>query len=195
MKTKIALLTITALFTVLVACLRATETVPQTQTVLKSYFNPTGATPGTNEFNELIDTMFWYINSTYTNSQNASMQASNAAAVTSASFLVSFTNNGSFLPKSPLYVRSFNIASNAWTSKSESLFLTNYFATPMQDGYYGVHVVYNNGCAIQSIVTTPIYCAIQFNFAASPAIYSAAYQYYGPAIPANSNLCYVVFYQ
>jgi len=48
----------------------AQETVPQTQTILKSYFT-TGSVPKQTNYWELIDTMFWYINATYTNSQNA----------------------------------------------------------------------------------------------------------------------------
>ena len=71
MKTKILLLF--ALLCVLcVSALNssAQETVPQTQTILKSYFM-TGSVPKQTNYWELIDTMFWYINATYTNSQNA----------------------------------------------------------------------------------------------------------------------------
>jgi hypothetical protein len=44
-----------------------TETVPQMQTVLKSYF-VTGAIPTEADYWELIDTEFWYINQMWTNS-------------------------------------------------------------------------------------------------------------------------------
>ncbi|HEY4416854.1 MAG TPA: hypothetical protein VGO57_14275 [Verrucomicrobiae bacterium] len=52
-----------------------TESVPQIQTVLKSYF-VTGYKPKQNNYWELIDTMFWYINQTYIYSQQAQQAAS-----------------------------------------------------------------------------------------------------------------------
>lgn len=71
------------------------ETVPQTQTVLKSYF-VTGAIPTETNYDELIDTMFWYIGWTYTNALNAQAYASNVAAQASleAHCYVAFTNAG-----------------------------------------------------------------------------------------------------
>lgn len=59
--------------------LPAAETVPQSQTVLKSYFN-TGSVPTSTNYWEMIDTIFWYVNSMYTNSQAQLAQAQYIAA-------------------------------------------------------------------------------------------------------------------
>jgi hypothetical protein len=55
------------------------QTIPQTELALKSYFI-TGAVPTSTNYFELIGTMFWYFNATYTNAQAASSNAANAAA-------------------------------------------------------------------------------------------------------------------
>lgn len=55
-------------------------TVPQTQTTLKSYFQ-TGDRPTQAQYDELIDTMFWYIGQTYTNAQYAAQQAANLQTI------------------------------------------------------------------------------------------------------------------
>jgi hypothetical protein len=60
------------------------ETVPQTQTVLKSYFI-TGSVPTQNDYYEFIDTMFYYIGWTYTNAQAAAASASNAVTAAAIS--------------------------------------------------------------------------------------------------------------
>ena len=76
MKTKILLLALLSACSLSPATALASETVPQTQTALRSYFQ-TGHVPTQTNYWELIDTMFWYVASTYTNSL---VTASNAAA-------------------------------------------------------------------------------------------------------------------
>lgn len=69
----------------------AEETVPQSQTILRSYFL-TGATPGEANYWEWIDTMFWYINYMATNEAAAASWAQQAATVFPASAKFTATN-------------------------------------------------------------------------------------------------------
>ncbi len=79
----------------------AVETVPQTQLILNSYFI-TGAYPTYANYKEWQDTMFWYINSIYTNSLLSSYNASNAAAQFNAQPYRAYASVG--LSQSPPYV-------------------------------------------------------------------------------------------
>lgn len=168
------------------------ETVPASQAQLDSYFT-TGATPTPFAYAELIDTMFYYVNAIFTNSYNSSSQASNAAVATAASFLLCYSNNNSDVPKQVFYLRSVNISSNTWSSGGGNVIVTNWFTQPMADNYYSVNVAYNSGFGISFISNTPNYCVI--NFLAGGTLYSANHNYYGPIVPGNSNLCYVVIYR
>jgi hypothetical protein len=80
MNIKIQISKLTALLGILgvVVVTSPAQTIPQTQTVLQSYF-VTGAVPTQTQYQELIGTMFWYANQTYSNSLVA---ASNSAALT-----------------------------------------------------------------------------------------------------------------
>jgi len=69
----IALAVALLVFIAVMAC--KSETVPQTQSVLHSYFT-TGNRPTQTNYWEFIDTMFWYANQTYSNSVYAAQQAS-----------------------------------------------------------------------------------------------------------------------
>lgn len=72
MKNKIIIpISVLALVTGII-CSRAT--VPQTQTILKSYF-VSNAIPTQAQYAEFIDTMFWYANQTYSNTLVAQEQA------------------------------------------------------------------------------------------------------------------------
>lgn len=62
------------------------ETVPQAQSVLKSYFL-TGEIPSQANYWELIDSMFWYVNQTYASAQ----AAANSAAASANSFWANAT--------------------------------------------------------------------------------------------------------
>jgi hypothetical protein len=121
-----------ALFVSLVA--QAQETVPQSQAVLKSYF-VTGAVPTQNDFDEWIDTMFWYVNATYTNSLAAAQSAQQAASTKQfASLYLAFAASYN---KTPYYqfLQTNGFASSATTFGSEQigfyqteyLWITNYF--------------------------------------------------------------------
>ena len=91
MKTKIVLALVLLL---VLAFVRADETVPQTQTVLKSYFT-TGAVPTETNYAELIDTMFYYVAAASSNATAAAASAASANSVlsnavpTSANFHIS----------------------------------------------------------------------------------------------------------
>jgi len=74
MKNKI-LLIFTSLVLLLIALNLCRATVPQTQTVLKSYFQ-SNSIPTQAQYAELIDTMFWYANQTYSNSVSAASSSS-----------------------------------------------------------------------------------------------------------------------
>lgn len=64
---------VTVLLALIVMLNLKAETVPQTQTVLRSYFQ-TGLRPTQTNYWEWIDTMFWYANQTYTNALVAEQQ-------------------------------------------------------------------------------------------------------------------------
>jgi hypothetical protein len=121
----------------------ATETVPQIQSILKSYYI-TGAVPSQQNYWEWIDSMFWYINSIYTNSVQTS---SNANYITSISPIVgSFTfclsNAAPFLNLIQTNGIVTNVISAVTQSGGPSIFTyggtaTAWFSTPFADTNYG----------------------------------------------------------
>lgn len=123
-------------------CLSASaqETVPQSQDILKSYF-VTGAVPTQNDFDEWIDTMFWYINATYTNSLGAAQSAQEAQAANNhkfASVYVALGLSSANLPTWTFYeTNGFSSNSivtgtvNPFGTLEHTIWLTNYFATPL----------------------------------------------------------------
>lgn len=139
MKNKIAI----GLFSfVLFMLLLRAETVPQTQTVLKSYFNPTGARPGTNAYNELIDTTFWYINVIYTNAVQARQAAQQAAASYQGAQEIVFT--GISTNVTATITNGYNIASVSTALSTNSILGGTFrtvilrvdFSTPLQGTNY-----------------------------------------------------------
>ena len=137
MKKILALAILASGFWLLTPALRAAETVPQTQTVLKSYFT-TGNVPTQTNYWELIDTMFWYVNAIYTNSQTASSNAALAVALSPSLGTFQLTANNSF-PQAAI-AHTNNIASLGYSygNNSGALFwhITNYFSNPMVNTAY-----------------------------------------------------------
>ena len=142
MKTKISPLFIL----VAAVCLRPSilegqETVPQTQTILKSYFE-TGKIPQQTNFDEWIDTEFWYVNQI---ASNAAFAASNAAFLSSVSpivgsFRLTLTNNApGYLADRVLGFTNVSGSFNNFISYQGSV--TNFFTAPMPDTNYGVNLV------------------------------------------------------
>lgn len=124
MKTKLL-----AFFILASACFLLAETVPQTQTTLKSYFNPTGAIPTTNDYNELIDTTFFYINSMWTNSQAAAASAASAASAAPAVVAVGWMET---------------VTTQAWTL-SRNVNVSNVIFGPLVgSAYYPTTILFSN---------------------------------------------------
>ena len=145
MKTKILLLALLSACSLSPATALASETVPQTQTALRSYFQ-TGHVPTQTNYWELIDTMFWYVASTYTNSL---VTASNAAAELAVSPVaarvrVVITNTPPFITTSRMGGLT-NIAVNTGTATGYLVDFTNYFSAPMADTAYTVQVLDSGG--------------------------------------------------
>ncbi|MDR3458013.1 MAG: hypothetical protein P4N60_11245 [Verrucomicrobiae bacterium] len=102
----IVILAIFSLFGVMIV--KSLETVPQTQTVLKSYFVQ-GAHPSSTNYAELIDTMFYYILATYSNAQQAAVSAAAAQTVWQAVGNMSVTGSGATTTN--LVISSSNVSS------------------------------------------------------------------------------------
>lgn len=110
------------------------ETVPQSQSVLDSYFI-TNAVPSQLAYWEWIDTMFYYIQSTYTNSLAAaqSAQASQAANDRKFASLYFFSFDDDNLPIWTFYETNgfvSNSISSGGTGGNAWLYITNYFSAP-----------------------------------------------------------------
>jgi hypothetical protein len=108
------------------------EVIPQSQSALDSYF-VTNATPSQLAYWELIDTMFFYVQMTYSNSLAA---AQSAATVSNSQFCVtaifSLAYDGTTPSVTMLHANGFS--SNSWAFVSGNQFMvTNYFASPMPD--------------------------------------------------------------
>jgi hypothetical protein len=116
----------------------ATETVPQTQTVLKSYFQ-TGNVPTQNNYAELIDTMFWYVAATYTNSLAAQSNATVAISRNPVAASLQWTLHTSVPYVSISHTNG--ISSIGYKYSSGSWTMTNYFSTPMSDTTYQVNCI------------------------------------------------------
>lgn len=77
MKNRIVIIILFSLLALGWLTLHSAETVPQTQTVLKSYFQ-NGSVPNSTNYAELIDTMFYYIGQM---SSNSAVLSSNSAVL------------------------------------------------------------------------------------------------------------------
>ena len=117
-------------------CLSA-ETVPQSQQSLKSYFNPTGAVPGTNAYNELIDTMFYYLNITAINT------AQNPVACSLEWHLQSVVNPALVYASNTNFVGSISFLCFT-NGLKRCFFFTNFFTSALQDNNYIVVNSVNN---------------------------------------------------
>ncbi|MDE2106252.1 MAG: hypothetical protein KGL39_54030 [Patescibacteria group bacterium] len=134
MKTKkyIASAAFAALTLVIVLCAGAwpypTETVPQSQAALNSYF-VTGATPSQTNYAELIDTVFYYVNVIASNAavaQSAALAAASQAHC-SANFIAS---NGYW------QVVSSSACSFTWMPITNNSFFLLTFALPATNSWY-----------------------------------------------------------
>lgn len=98
---------------ILIWRLNAQEVVPQTQTTLKSYFL-TGERPTQTNYFELIDTLFWYVNQTYSNALAAAASANEANQVyqASANFTLSYNTNLTLQVNSSNNVSGVSVALN-----------------------------------------------------------------------------------
>jgi hypothetical protein len=111
------------------------EVVPQSQSVLDGYF-VTNAIPGQLQYYELIDTMFWYIGSTYTNSLAAAQSAQQSQAANDrkwGSLYLSFGDGGGLATWQLFETNGFSSNSISWGNFSSAgnnfiwLWITNYF--------------------------------------------------------------------
>jgi hypothetical protein len=167
MKTKIFVVSLLSAFCFLL-CVLATETVPQTQTVLKSYFNPTGAIPTTNSYNELIDTMFWYIGDAWTNAQAAAA----SAAANPIGAAVALGVNNSLPPGTnsvnATHTNNFSHLTSYYDNPggNDTWRFTNYFAIAFANNDYIVGQVHVSGHANAVFVVlekTTTYCAFTYS--------------------------------
>lgn len=143
MKTKIIILLCALAFwgTDLWSVLRAQETVPQTQTILKSYF-VTGNVPTQTNYMEFIDTMFFFIQTMATNAwqmaSNAQVIAASGPRATIRWQIIDYAGAGALASDTN------NVSTNFWgytTSGSGAsltyiFYLTNFFRVPFQDTLY-----------------------------------------------------------
>lgn len=112
------------------------ETVPQSQTVLDSYFVSNSA-PNQLQYWEFIDTMYWYIAAEYTNALAAAQSAQASQAANDRKFASLYLTFGQQTVDTPQW--SF-IETNGFTNETIGPFgqqsgvsyltLTNYFTTP-----------------------------------------------------------------
>ncbi|MGA2788771.1 MAG: hypothetical protein ABSF60_14725 [Verrucomicrobiota bacterium] len=140
---------------------QAQEVVPQTQLVLKSYFQPHYQPTSTN-FYELIDTLFWYINSTYTNSQaalsNSITSVNSLPYNASSSFRLDTTTPITSYNTNNCVISGFHYSSGTWL-------VTNTFITPFADTNYMINTISKN-VGLLDFYTVPVqktnYCVFQF---------------------------------
>ena len=179
-KTLLILFSIVAV--ALIIFLARAETVPQSQTNLKGYFNPTGAVPGTNAYNEFIDTMFWYANFFYTNAQSAAISAALAQQASSAA-VACFSFNCYSLCQNPEVVQIVryqgfasnvvNVGSAAPCNPGATIFLTNWFSVPLTNpfAFYVLQTPFGtNGIIISSSTLNSNYFAISFDVTAPNSV-------------------------
>ncbi len=113
-KYKILLIVVLVLILALINDSRAQETVPQTQSILRSYFL-TGYRPTQTNYWEFIDTMFWYANYCATNAAAAQQSAQSVQNFypAFANFTFSVTTNVACL-----FTNSINVAQIVCTNVS-----------------------------------------------------------------------------
>jgi hypothetical protein len=122
----------------LAAIAPAAETVPQWQSILKSYFI-TGAVPSEQNYWETIDTLFFYINQSYLNSlaaaSNAVLAATRSANVFATTiFTVTNFGNTFFTGIKIQETNGFNSSAFGYYSSGAGhggFRLTNYFTAPL----------------------------------------------------------------
>jgi hypothetical protein len=140
----------------------ASETVPQVQSVLRSYFL-TGYKPKQANYWELIDTLFWYFNATYTNA---------VAAATSAAQLNATYNS---IPQ-PVATGRFSAYNNLFGTNislvgvGASYAVTCNFATPFPNTNFFIR--WYNATGTGSYSNAPVYVVatnkIVFNLSYGP---------------------------
>lgn len=113
-----------------------TETVPQTQTILNSYFQ-NGAYPNQTNYAEFVDTMFWLANQEYTNAQFAISLAEQATENNPLNnHVVAFMDANWEVPGT--HAVTFNVSSNINLTltgdTNDALYF--YFSTPLADTNY-----------------------------------------------------------
>ena len=166
----------------------ATETVPQSQTILKSYFL-TGSVPTEANYWEWIDTWFWYVSETYSNSMvaaNSALLAQQAAA--SAAAMVSFNLYSQCAnPEIVEIINTKGFASNAVQSVGApcnpggDINFTNWFSVPLTNRFAFAVVQTpfgNNNISITAQLLTSNYFCIQFHATAPvgvPVLYTNGY--------------------
>jgi hypothetical protein len=119
-----------------------------------------------------------------------------AANGVAASFLLCYSNGNAGAPKNVYYIRSNNISSMTWGYSSSTLYVTNWFANPMPDSFYGSQVIYNYGYAILGglSLNNTNYMVIEYN-----SSQTTNENYSGPffslGADAKTNLTYCVIYK
>jgi hypothetical protein len=138
------------------------EVVPQSQTVLDSYF-VSNAVPNQLQFWELIDSLFFYYNSAYTNAVAAALSASNAQNSVAASCILYNTNQSGFAVYHPFVLHTNNLSMTYYSDGSDPFyFVTNRFSTPMGDNLYAVTMPYGFGGTPTDITNTAAYFVLKF---------------------------------
>ena len=133
--------------------------VPQTQTILKGYF-VSNAIPTQAQYAELIDTMFWYANQTYTNTllALATQQQILASFRGSATFALPGGGGANWFTNAPPIMASNNIYSIRVYSGNNSPVTTAsiavQFTTPAPDTNHSVYFAANN---TTNMVYSPIF--------------------------------------
>lgn len=115
---KLKILVVATLGVLGVMAVKSTETVPQTQTILKSYFQ-TGSVPTSTNYAELIDTMFYYVAQADSNAVNAANSANAAQSFFLATAKVQLSVAGTNL------VATLTNANNIASCSVTNLYLRN----------------------------------------------------------------------
>lgn len=125
----------------------ASETIPQIQSVLRSYF-VTGAVPTEENYWEFIDTMFWYANYCATNASWAAQQVASLSTNISArvSGLVQIVDYGTNSPGQCLIYDAYNITNIAYIHPGGgSEYLSFTFINALQNTNYLISLSGNFG--------------------------------------------------
>lgn len=143
------------------------ETVPQSQAVLDSYFS-SNSIPGQQQYWEWIDTMFYYVAATFTNSQAAAQSASiaQAAAQTQVATVYLWFSGGTAANAKAVIYQSTGFSSNVVAgylnvpSSFSFAYYTNYFMVPLAQSpppFYAVwSIPYGGGLASSETAFQPL---------------------------------------